>query len=350
MKKFDDDDASLNASDETEDFEETDEFDDEEDFDDEDEFEETDEAEEMDETEEAGDGRIFKSGFVSILGVPNVGKSTLLNKIIGEKIAIVSHKAQTTRNSIQGIKTGENYQIVFVDTPGFHSARSHINKVMVHQATETIEQVDVIYLVTTPKEIVGRDFKKLVDLLKETPQPKFLIINKVDASERTKVYEAATRLSQVLPFTHILPVSAVKGTNVDKLIELTVEELPEGRAYFDEDEITTQPEKFLIAEYIREKVFQHVHEEIPYDTLVETEKVEERPNGAMYIAASVIVSRESQKGVIIGKGGKKLKEIGQDARKSLEAFFGVKVYLDLWVKIRDNWSSKDQYLEIQGLQ
>lgn len=295
------------------------------------------------------DEKIFRSGYVAIVGLPNVGKSTLLNKIIGEKVAITSSRPQTTRTSVQGIKTGEDYQIIFVDTPGFHSAKSHINRRMVSKATEALDVVDLIYLMTTPGEMIRNDFAKLVDLVKAAPQKKFLIINKVDAADRQVVYDTANRLFGLMEFAQVIPLSAKNGTNVDKLIELTAAEMPEGRAWYGADEVTTQPEKFLVAEHIREQVFRLVKEEIPYDTMVETETIEERKGGSMYIAASIIVNRESQKGVLIGKGGAMLKEIGAKSRESLESFFGVKVYLELWVKIRDNWSSKDSFLDIQGL-
>lgn len=291
----------------------------------------------------------FKTGFVAIVGRPNVGKSTLLNAILGEKIAITSSKPQTTRTNIQGILTGDDYQIIYIDTPGYHNAKDSINKMMVQQAKDSLDNAHVIYMLVQPDEFYGPELESLVKVLEKTEAVKFLVVNKVDGFAREKVYEAASRFFPKLEFKQVLPVSALKGNNVDKLIELTVEELPEGDPLFDDEEITTQPEKLLIAEFIREQVFRQLKDEIPYQIIVETEKIEDRSDNLMYIAASVIVNRESQKGIVIGKGGTKLKDISTAARVSLEAFFGVKIYLELYVKVKEGWQTKDEYLKLQGL-
>lgn len=291
----------------------------------------------------------FKTGFVSIMGRPNVGKSTLLNALMGEKIAITSSKPQTTRANIQGILTGEDFQLVFIDTPGFHKAKDSINKMMVQQAKESLEAVDVIYLLVQPDEFMGPELTELLKVLEKTDAVKFLIINKVDNYKREMVYEMASKMFPKLTFKQVLPVSALKGTNVDKLLELTLEEMEEGEPIFPEDEITTQPEKLLIAEFIREQVFRQLSDEIPYQIIVETEKIEDRSADLMYIAASIIVNRDSQKGIVIGKGGQKLKEISTASRISLSNFFGVDIYLDLYVKVKTGWQTKDEYLKMQGL-
>lgn len=291
----------------------------------------------------------FKTGFISILGRPNVGKSTLLNALMGEKIAITSSKPQTTRSNIQGILTGEDFQLVFIDTPGYHKAKDSINKMMVQQAKESLEAVDAVYLIVQPDEFMGPELRSLVEVLEKVDAVKFLIINKVDNFKREQVYEMANTMFPKLDFKHVLPVSALKGTNVDKLLELTLEEMEEGEAIFPPDEITTQPEKFLVAEFIREQVFRQLSDEIPYQIIVETEKIEDRNDNLMYIAACIIVNRESQKGMVIGKGGQRLKEISMAARHSLASFFGVEIYLELYVKVKTGWQTKDEYLKMQGL-
>ncbi|TCK60693.1 GTPase Era [Seleniivibrio woodruffii] len=290
-----------------------------------------------------------KTGFVAIVGRPNVGKSTLLNAILGEKVAITSAKPQTTRTNIQGILTGENYQIIYIDTPGYHNAKDTINKMMVQQAKDSLDNAHVIYLLVQPDEFMGPELESLIKVLEKTDAVKFLVVNKVDGFKREQVYDAANKFFPKLQFKHVLPVSALKGNNVDKLIELTVEELPEGDALFEDDEITTQPEKLLVSEFIREQVFRRLKDEVPYQIIVETEKIEDRNDDLMYIAASIIVSRDSQKGIVIGKGGRELKEISTASRVSLESFFGVKIYLELYVKVIEGWQTKDEYLRLQGL-
>lgn len=291
----------------------------------------------------------FKTGFVSIMGRPNVGKSTLLNALMGEKIAITSSKPQTTRANVQGILTGEDFQLIFIDTPGYHKAKDSINKMMVQQAKESLEAVDVIYLLVQPDEFMGPELTSLIKVLEKTDATKILVINKVDNYKKELVYEMASTMFPKLEFKHVLPVSALKGTNVDTLLNLTLEEMEEGDQIFPDEEITTQPEKLLVAEFIREQVFRQLSDEIPYQILVETEKIEDRNDDLMYIAASIIVNRDSQKGMVIGKGGKRLKEISTASRISLANFFGVKIYLDLYVKVIAGWQTKDEYLKMQGL-
>jgi GTP-binding protein Era len=291
----------------------------------------------------------YKSGFVSILGRPNVGKSTLINKIIGEKIAIVSNKPQTTRTNLQGIKTGEDHQIVFIDTPGYHKAKDTLNRLMVQQAADSVDMADILILMVQVDEHMGPELKNLVKVLEGSKAKKILVINKLDIFKKEKAFLLAERLFPVLDFVEVVPISARKGTNVDLLVDLVVKHLPEGMQMFDADEITTMPEKLLIAEYIREQVFEQLEEELPYKIVVETEKVVDTEDGRMEIDASIIVERDSHKGMVIGKQGSRLKEIGTKARLNLEKFFGVKIHLALWVKIRNDWGSKDDFLRIQGL-
>ncbi len=289
-----------------------------------------------------------KFGIVAIIGRPNVGKSTLLNSILGEKITIISAKPNTTRTIIKGIKTTADYQAVFIDTPGIHNAKDKINKLMVNQAVSTLEMVDVIYFMVEPGEIFAKEFKYIMELLDKVHIPKFLIVNKIDLYKREDVYRVADTSFKKGEFKHVLPVSALKGVNVDKLLDLTVEEFKGIGKFYEDDEITVVPEKFLIAEFIREQIFIQMKDELPYDTLVECEEVRET-DGKLFASASIIVKRKSQKGIVIGKNGENIKRIGTDARKNLKNFFGIPIHLDLWVKVRENWQESDDYLSIQGL-
>ncbi len=290
----------------------------------------------------------FRCGLVALAGLPNAGKSTLLNALLGEKIAITSHKPQTTRNAIIGIKTTDDAQIIYVDTPGYHMGGSKLNRAMIRQAEEAILSVDLVCVLADPAERGGNSFTGLLEKVKASGAPVILVLTKTDDRGKEDLYRAAERLSQLAPFKHVVPVSAKKGYNLDTLEGLIAQELPVAPPVYDKDEVTTQPESFLIAEFIREQAFTLLQQEVPYDILVETEKVEET-DGRMNITAAIIVSRDSQKGIVIGKGGTMLKEIGTRARKDLEKFFGIKIRLDIWVKVKDDWSSKDEYLRIQGL-
>ena len=289
-----------------------------------------------------------KFGVVTIIGRPNVGKSTLLNYILGEKVTIISSKPNTTRTVVKGIKTTKDYQAVFVDTPGIHNARDKINKLMVDQAISSLSMVDVIYFMMEPDEIFASEFNYIMSLLSELSVPKLLLINKIDAYKRHEIYKMADTAFKKGDFKYVLPVSAKKGTNVEKLLNLTVEEFSSTGAFYDEEEITSIPEKFLIAEFVREQVFNYMKDELPYDTLVECENLEEE-NDKLFASVAIIVKRDSQKGMIIGKQGQNLKNIGKSARQNLKRFFGVPIHLELWVKVKSNWQDSDEYLSIQGL-
>ncbi|MDK2791720.1 MAG: GTPase [Deferribacteres bacterium] len=290
-----------------------------------------------------------KFGTVAIIGRPNVGKSTLLNKILGENISIISDKPNTTRNSIRGIKTGEDYQIVFIDTPGIHNAKDKINQLMVKQAIDGLSMVDLVYFIVTPDEIFAGEYKMITEILKKVDAIKFLLINKVDIHEKKDVVNVANKVFADGTFKYVIPISATNSTNIDKLLELTIENLPEGEKIYDSEDITTIPEKFLVAEFIREGVFNLLKDEVPYNVVVECENIEDKSDNLLYISASIIVSRNSQKGIIIGKKGSMLSKIGKISREKLEAFFGIKVYLELFVKVREGWMERDEYLKIQGL-
>jgi len=289
-----------------------------------------------------------KFGVVTIIGRPNVGKSTLLNYILGEKVTIISSKPNTTRTVVKGIKTTKDYQAVFVDTPGIHNARDKINRLMVDQAVSSLSMVDVIYLMMEPDEIFASEFNYIMSLLNELSTPKFLLINKIDAYKRHEIYKIADTAFKKGDFKYVLPISAKKGTNVEKLLNLTVEEFSSTGAFYDEEEITSVPEKFLIAEFVREQVFNYMKDELPYDTLVECESLEEE-NDKLFASVAIIVKRDSQKGMIIGRQGQNIKNIGKSARQNLKRFFGVPIHLELWVKVKSNWQDSDEYLSIQGL-
>lgn len=290
----------------------------------------------------------FHAGLIALAGLPNAGKSTLLNTIIGEKIAIVSHTPQTTRNAIYGIKTTKEYQAIFVDTPGFHSPKNSLNKAIVQQAIDSLSIVDVICLLVEAGGKRGKDFNNLVSLIKDAPQEKILIITKIDAVPKETVYKTAEEIFPLCKFKHVLPVSAVKNINVDTLMNLLYDELPENIMQYDEDLITTQPEKFLISEYIREQIFMRLRNEVPHDTLVYVEDYSDKSK-MMEINAIIYVNRESQKGIVIGECGSMLKKIGTAARQNLESFFDKKVRLNLWVKVKENWVARPEYLDMQGL-
>jgi len=290
----------------------------------------------------------FKSGFVSIIGRPNAGKSTLLNSILGEKVVIVSEKPQTTRNKIRGIKNMENAQIVFLDTPGIHQAKGHLNEFMVKEAMSALEDMDIIiYLVEATRKIKDELF--IIESLKKVRCPVLLGINKIDMVRKDSILPLMDEYSSAYPFREIIPLSARKGEGMDELFRCIVELLPEGPKYFTEDILTDQTERFVVAEIVREKVFELTREEIPYSTAVIVERFKENPGkGIISISATINVERDSQKGIIIGKGGAMLKEIGTRARIDIERLLGTKVYLELFVRVRKDWTKDAKSLKEFG--
>ncbi len=291
----------------------------------------------------------FRSGFVSIIGRPNVGKSTLLNRILGEKIVITSDKPQTTRNRIQGIHNVPGAQIVFIDTPGIHQARSRLNKYMVDVALSSIREVDLVLFLVEANQKPGEQEQEIIDVLAGTTAPVFLVINKVDMTEKGAVLERIAAYKDRYPFREIVPVSAQTGDGVDRLVALVRDVLPEGPVYFPDDILTDVPERFIAAEIIREKVFRLTRDEIPYATAVEVDSFKEREDGGLVsIAATITVERDSQKGIVIGKKGAMLKKIGSAARVEIEHLLNTKVFLELFVRVRKDWSEDARMLKELG--
>ncbi len=290
----------------------------------------------------------FKSGFVAIVGAPNVGKSTLLNQLLGEKVAIITPKPQTTRRQIKGILTGENFQVVFVDTPGIHESKRLLNRVLVKWATEALADVDgVLFLVDVSRRNRSQELAML-DLLRELPKPVILVLNKVDKVAKENLLPIIDEFRQLYPFEAVVPISAKYGDGVDLVLDEILRLLPDGPPYFDGETITDQTPEEIAAELVREKVFFFAKEEIPYSTAVKVEEFKDEGD-RVYIRANIYVERPSQKGIIIGRNGKFIKKIGQMAREELEAMWHKKVYLDLWVKVMKNWSKDERALRDLGL-
>jgi len=289
----------------------------------------------------------FKSGFISIIGRPNVGKSTLVNKLIGEKIAITSPRPQTTRNKLQAVYTDEKGQIIFVDTPGIHKAKNKLDNYMLEQAYRSLNGIDLIVFLLDGSSYFGKGDDFILRQLKGSKTPILVVLNKIDKISKEKLIK---RIDEYKEKTgrDIIPISAQNGDNLDNLIETIYEYLPEGPQYYPSDMITDQIEQFIIAEMIREKIFHLTREEIPYGVAVLIEEMKERENGLFYIRANIYIEKKSHKGIIIGKNGKRLKEIGLRARKDVEKLLQTKVYLDLWVKILKDWREKEDLVNRMG--
>jgi GTP-binding protein Era len=281
------------------------------------------------------DRKKFQSGFVSIVGRPNVGKSTLLNTLLGEKIAITSDKPQTTRNRILGIVSGPDAQIVFMDTPGIHKPLHTMNEHMVNIALRTYNEVDAILLLVEATTAPGAGDKFIIDTLAKVKTPVILVINKIDLVNKEKLLPLIQAYSALYSFAEIIPISAL-SKDLGNLVSVITARLPEGPQYFPDDQLTDQPERFIVAEMVREKIFRLTKDEIPYSTAVLIEEMKEEP-GLTSIHAAIIVERDSHKGIIIGKGGAMLKEIGTLARHDAEKLLGTKIFLKLYVKVKKNW-------------
>lgn len=287
----------------------------------------------------------FRSGFVAIVGLPNVGKSTLMNQILGTKVAIATPKPQTTRFNLRGILTGPDYQIVFVDTPGIHQARELFNRLMVEQAVRAIEEVDGVLWVVDASDRRPAEEEKILEILKKAEKPTVLALNKIDLIKKSELLPMIDFFSRLYPFRAIVPVSALERDGLDDLVEELVALLPEGLPYYPPEMVTDQPERVLAAEIIREKVFMLTRQEVPYSTAVVVEEFREDPErDLLYIQATIYVEKDSQKGILIGKGGQMLKKIGTLAREELEFLFGKRVYLDLWVKVLKGWRKEERLL------
>lgn len=291
----------------------------------------------------------FHSGFVSLIGRPNVGKSTLMNLIVGEKIAIMSSKPQTTRNQIQSILTTDDYQIVFIDTPGIHKPKSKLGNYMVKSAETTFSNVDVILYLIEPYEKIKDSDMAIIEKLRGTKTPVFLIINKIDTVEKPELLKVIDAYSKVYDFAEIIPISALKGSNKNTLLDMIAKYLPEGPKYFPDDMITDQPERQLVAELIREKGLRLLQDEIPHGLAIEITSMKQREKSDIVdIDATIYCERESHKGIIIGKQGTMLKKIGSNARHDIERLLGNPVNLQLWVKVKKDWRDSDFLLKNFG--
>ncbi len=291
----------------------------------------------------------FKSGFVTLIGRPNVGKSTLMNRLIGQKIAITSNKPQTTRNRIQTVYTDERGQIVFLDTPGIHKAKNKLGEYMVNVAERTLKEVDVVLWLVEPSTFIGAGEQHIAAQLKMIKTPIVLVINKVDTVKKEEVLKFIAAYKDICQFADIVPVSALKGQNTDTVLDVIFKYLPYGPAFYDEDTVTDQPQRQIVAEMIREKALRSLDEEIPHGIAVTIEKMKERPGGKVVdIEATIICERDSHKGIIIGKGGAMLKKIGSAARFEIEKMLEMKVNLQLWVKVRKDWRDSDLFIKNFG--
>lgn len=291
----------------------------------------------------------FKSGFVTLIGRPNVGKSTLMNRLIGQKIAITSNKPQTTRNRIQTVYTDERGQIVFLDTPGIHKAKNKLGEYMVNVAERTLKEVDVVLWLVEPTTFIGAGEQHIAAQLKTVKTPIVLVINKVDTIKKEEILKFIDAYKDICSFADIVPVSALKGQNTDTVLDVIYKYLPYGPAFYDEDTVTDQPQRQIVAEMIREKALRSLNEEIPHGIAVTIEKMKERPGGKVVdIEATIICERDSHKGIIIGKGGAMLKKIGSAARFEIEKMMEMKVNLRLWVKVRKDWRDSDLFMKNFG--
>lgn len=291
----------------------------------------------------------FKSGFISIIGRPNVGKSTFLNHVVGQKIAIMSDKPQTTRNKVQGVVTTDDAQMIYIDTPGIHKPKHRLGDFMVKVARNTLGEVDVILFMVNAEQKIGPGDRFIIDMLKNTKTPVFLIINKIDLVHPEELLETIVSYQEEYDFAEVVPISALKGNNTDALLETLKKYLPEGPKYYPDEQVTDHPERFIISEFIREKVLHLTREEIPHSVAVVIEQIErEKDRDMINVMATIVVDRDSQKGIVIGKRGALLKQVGTEARKDIEMLLGSKVFLELWVKVQKDWRNRPTRLKEFG--
>lgn len=289
----------------------------------------------------------YKSGFVALIGRPNVGKSTLLNFLVGQKVAIMSPQPQTTRNKISGIYTDDQEQIVFIDTPGIHKPKNKLDDFMDKSSYSALDEVDVVLFMVEP-EPAGKGDQYIAELLKKIKKPVFLVINKIDKVHPDKLLSIIDSYKNLGDFAEIVPISASQGNNVSELIKTIAKYLPEGPQFYDADQLTDRPEYFIVAELIREQVLKLTHEEVPHATAVVVDRMRDHEGGKLQIEATIYVERPGQKGIIIGKKGQMLKQIGIAACQEIEALLGEKVNLRLWVKVQKNWRSDPAFLKSIG--
>jgi GTP-binding protein Era len=292
--------------------------------------------------------KAYKSGFVSIIGRPNVGKSTLMNQVIGQKIAIMSDKPQTTRNKIHGVYTTEGAQIVFLDTPGIPKPTSKHGDFLMKVAHGTLGEVDAILFLVDVVDGIGGGDRYIIEQLKNVKTPVILVLNKIDQVHPEELLPIIVKYKDLYPFAEIVPVSALNGNNVSTLLEQLVKYLDEGPQYYPDDQVTDHPEQFVCAELIREKILQLTREEIPHSVAVHIEDMKAEANGVVHISAVIFVERDSQKGIVIGKQGALLKQIGQSARRDIELLLGSKAFLELWVKVKKDWRNHERVLRDLG--
>lgn len=290
----------------------------------------------------------FKSGFVAVVGRPNVGKSTLINALIDDKIVIVSDKAQTTRNRIVCVYTDEKKQIVFMDTPGIHKPKHKLGEFMVDQAVDSLREVEAVLFVVAANEKRGPGDNFVIEQLRKVNVPVFLIVNKIDTMEKQDLLEAIVSYENSYPFEAVVPISAKEKDNIEEVVNLLEKHLPEGPKYFPDDMITDQPERLIISDIVREKILLQTHDEIPHAIAVDVDEMKTRDDGTTYVRATIYVERDSQKGIIIGKQGAMLKTIGRQARGDVERLLATKVFLDLWVKVKKDWRNKSGMLSELG--
>ncbi len=291
---------------------------------------------------------MFKSGFVSIVGRPNVGKSTLLNYIMGEKLSIVSSKPQTTRNNIQTILTRDNYQLVFVDTPGIHKPKHKLGEYMVSSAQDATKDVDLVLFLSNPCDEIGKGDKFILETLKNKKCPVYFVLNKVDENTQERVADTLKMFSEEFDFDEIIPISAIKGKNVDVLLDLMVKAMPEGPKYYPDDIISDVQEKFVVAEIVREKALRTLRDEVPHGIAVDVIQMKQNEKGKYNIEVDLICEKNSHKGIIIGKNGQCLKKIGESSRYEIEKFLRQKVNIKIWVKVRKEWRDNNNLLRELG--
>lgn len=290
----------------------------------------------------------FKSGFVAVVGRPNVGKSTLINALIDDKIVIVSDKAQTTRNRIICVYTDDEKQIVFMDTPGIHKPKHKLGEFMVNAAVESLKEIEAVLFVVAGNEKRGPGDNFIIEQLKKVTVPVFLLINKIDTLTKEDIVKNIITYQSAYPLADIIPISAKEKSNLPVILEELAKNLPEGPQYFPDDMITDQPERLIISDIIREKILLITRDEIPHAIAVDIDEIKTRSDGTMYVRATIYCERDSQKGIIIGKHGTLLKEIGASARKDIERLLATKVFLDLWVKVKKDWRNKSAILSELG--
>ncbi|MFO7173349.1 MAG: GTPase Era [Bacillota bacterium] len=292
----------------------------------------------------------FRSGFAALVGRPNVGKSTLLNALVGRKLAIMSDKPQTTRNRIVGVLNRENAQVIFLDTPGMHKPKHLLGEYLNKVARETIPEVDLVCFVVDGSVPPGEGDAEIAKLIAAAGRPALLVVNKLDRIPRSQLYQVLDQYKALekIDWVDVIPVSALEHTHLDELVSIIISCLPEGPRYYPEDMVTDQPERFIMAELIREKVLHLTREEVPHSVAVMVEEVTPRENGVVYVRALILVEREGQKGILIGHRGQMIKEIGQRARAEIEALLGSRIYLELYVKVAEDWRNRRAYLRELG--